>query len=291
MNQIWTLGGTAFLLLLTVDVFLTVFHTSGQAGPLTRLQNRVVWRVHRFAADRGRRTSFLTFAAPAMVVITIIIWVILLTVGFALIYYPQVDDFVVTDGDPARRWIAAFYFSGYTGATLGLGDILPDSPMLRILTPIHAFSGFALLSASVTYLLGLYRELIAIRSLAHNIAGYLDVNGNLDLSSVNNPYKDAFARWIESITSDILRADQACFQYPILHYFRPERPQWALSVQLDRLYRAAQAADHPSIRALRAAIDSHAREVVQRFIPSGERPDEDSTDERLARMLQYMSYR
>lgn len=291
MDQIWTLLGAVLLLLLAVDVFLTVFHASSQAGPLTRSQTRIVWRMYRFVADRIRRELLLTFAAPSMVVITIIIWVILLTAGFAIIYYPRIDDFVVTDGDPAGRWIAAFYFSGYTGATLGLGDILPDNPLLRILTPVHAFSGFALLSASVTYLLALYRELVAIRSLAHNIASYLDVNQDLDPSSINNPYKDAFARWIEGITSEILRADQACFQYPILHYFRPKHRQWALTVQLDRLYRFVQTSDHPSIRALRAAIDSHAREVMHRFIPSRNRPGDLSTEEGLGLMLQYMSYR
>lgn len=53
-----------------------------------------------------------------------------------------------------------------------LGDIVADGEVLRLLTALESFSGFALLSASVTYLLAVYRELIAVQSLASNVAGY-----------------------------------------------------------------------------------------------------------------------
>ncbi|MCM9083092.1 potassium channel family protein [Streptomyces spororaveus] len=50
----------------------------------------------------------------------------------------------------------ALYISLVNISTLGLGDIAPTEGWLRILAPLEAFVGFALLTATVSWTLGIY---------------------------------------------------------------------------------------------------------------------------------------
>lgn len=169
------LVGVALLALLFADVFLTVFHAQGHGGPLNRSQNRAMWTLFSAVgvrADGAPRAKLLAFAAPVMAIAALASWVVLLVFAFALIYFPSVQTFLVSPGQIRTPWVEALYFSGYTAATLGLGDMVPESEGLRLLAVLESFSGFAILSASVTYLLAVYRELVTMQSLASNVAGY-----------------------------------------------------------------------------------------------------------------------
>jgi hypothetical protein len=270
------LGG-AILLLLLADVFLTVFHPQGRGGPLTHWQNRAVWTSFR---RLGRRAdSWLSFAAPAMAVLTVLVWVVLLVGAFALIVYPWIGSFLVSPGSLRVRWIEALYYSGYTAATLGFGDLVPDAEPLRLLAPIEAFLGFAILSASITYLSSVFRELVSMHTLAVNISGYFNAAAETTLESAGDSQRQAFARWAEGVNTSLLHALQAHFQYPILHYFRPTDEERALPPQLEHLLAvrrqlrgddgAASAGlrDHPSVRSLVGSVERYLKTVEEYFIP------------------------
>lgn len=302
--------GALLLVLLLVDLFLTVFHAQGRGGPLNRVQNRAVWALFRRAGIRGDGTSragLLGFAAPVMAVVTLTIWVVLLVVGYALIYYPWMPTFLVSPGEFRTSWVEALYYSGYTAATLGFGDVVADREALRLLTVLEALSGFALLSASVTYLLAVYRELIAMQSLASNIAGYSRSAEVHTLQFVRAGGYEAMARWAEGITSRLLQVLQAHFQYPILHYFRPSERKRALPVQFGFLLALRGVADredlaqpvtllehHPSFLALQDAVGEYLRTVEEVFVPErfgGEKQeDRDPLERAHERLLGYMRY-
>lgn len=295
-----------------MDVFLTVFHAQGHGGPLTRAQNRVIWGLFRTVgvrADGAPRERLLALAAPVMVVTTLTIWMVLLVVGFTLIYYPWVRTFLVSPGELRTPWAEALYYSGYTAATLGFGDMVPDQEALRLLAPLEALSGFALLSVSVTYLLSVYRELITMQSLASNVAGYFRAGEVHTLQFARAGGYGAMARWAEGVTSRLLEVLQAHFQYPILHYFRPSQRDRALPVQIDLLLglrRMANGEDparptallehHPSFLALQDAVWEYLRTVEEVFVPhrfKQESPEEKGVEPlefAHERLLEYMRY-
>lgn len=301
-------AGVALLLFLFVDVFLTVFHAQGHAGPLTRMQNRVVWSAFRAAGARDSadpHDAVLAIAAPAMIVLTLGTWVVLLVIAFTLIYLPYVETFLLSPGQLGTPLWEALYYSGYTAATLGLGDMVADSQALRIVTVVEAFAGFALLSVSVTYLLAVYRELIIMKSLAANIAGYFRPGVDNIRAFARAGGRDAVARWAESVTSGLIQVMQAHFQYPVLHYFRPQEADRALPIQLIALRQLSSTtrnvasreqgagADHPSLRALHDAICLYLRTVEDVFVPKRFQPgaaDTDPEDRAQRRLLAYMAY-
>lgn len=282
----------------------------GRGGPLNRRQNRAIWHLFRSLGRIGSRSreEWLTFAGPAMVVSTVGVWVSLLVLGFALIYYPWMETFLVSPGSLRLPWVEALYYSGYTAATLGLGDVVADSHALRILAPVQALGGFALLSVSVTYVLSVYRELIQKQALAARIDSYFGGNEPGTIGAGATDGHASMARLSESISAELAEVLLAHHQYPILHYFRSDTPWRSLPLQLGRLVdlrRRVRAADdaqpitalasHPSYVGLQESLEKYLHEVDDLFVPAdGGRADEagspDVLDRAHRRLLRYLCY-
>lgn len=256
-----------------------------------------------------RRDRWLALGGPAMVVATLCVWVFLLVLGFALIHYPWIESFLVSPGSLRTPWVEALYYSGYTAATLGFGDVVADSSVLRILAPVEALFGFALLSVSVTYVLSVYRELIKKQALAARIDSYF--GGEEREDSPDSGLPDGYeplARWCESIAVELGKVLLAHYQYPILHYFRSGRPWQSLPLQLqhlldlrgevrsaDETQPLADLARHPSYAGLQDSLEKYVHEVDELFSPAGmERPEAAESGDPLERahrrLLRYLDY-
>lgn len=299
-------AGVLVLLLLYLDVFLTIFHPEGHGGPLTGRLNRAAWGGLRALAG-ARPAKALAFAGPLMPVLTLIVWMGLLIAGYAAVYYPAISSFLVSPGTLRGRVLEAVYFSGYTASTLGLGDLVPDAPALRLVAVLEALSGFALATVAITYLLAIYRELLAMQTLAAIIAGYFRRGERETLELVRSSGFEPLARWSDDVTARLLQVQRAHFQYPIVHYFRPTDQKFALPVQLAHLLAIRRWAGgvvgvpgveelsrHPSVQALVSALERYLREVESHFVPAafepGEVADADETERALRRLLRYMRY-
>src|SRR5919202_5564996 len=127
--------GVGLLVVVATDVFMTVFNPAEYGGPLTRRQNRLIWAIARRLTrgrDSPRRHRALAMAAPLMAVITVLMWIMLLILAFALIYLPWMGTFLVSPGRLRTPWVEAFYFSASTASTLSLGDLIPSLEWIRV---------------------------------------------------------------------------------------------------------------------------------------------------------------
>jgi hypothetical protein len=83
------------------------------------------------------------------------LWTVLIVLGWTLVYWPHISHgFSYAEGlQPTVRtdFLDALYLSLVMVATLGLGDIVPDDGWLRIVAPLQALVGFALLTALVSW--------------------------------------------------------------------------------------------------------------------------------------------
>lgn len=309
--SMWMALGIGLILLLSIDVFLSVFQAQGRPGPVTRNQNRVIWQIFRSIGRSGSghvRSGVLSLAAPTMVVMTILSWVMILTLGYALIYFQWIEGFIVSPGSVRTPWIESLYFSGYTAATLGYGDVVPDLEALRLLAPLQAFSGFALVSVTITYLLATYRELVTMRTAASKIASYFKASGIHSPVYLDVGGYEQMTRWSEETADMLMHIVQAHFQYPILHYFRPARQDWSLPVQLGNLLdlreHGKQAEDaeaaaviraHPSFLTLFDTVDEYLSDVGHYFVPQAregaERGEDEDPRKTHEKLLKYMLYR
>jgi hypothetical protein len=162
MTVLSTICGIVLILIAMNDVFQTLLHASG-TGRLTHLLFRIIWGISR------RRPRRVAISGTLTVLITITVWIILITLGWALIYLPHIPEgFVYSGIDPADYlpFAEAIATSLVMLTTLGLGDVAPAEPILRIVSPLEALAGFALLTASVSWFTQLYPALARRRAFA-----------------------------------------------------------------------------------------------------------------------------
>lgn len=297
--------GVLVLVLLFADVLVTVFHPHGRGGPFNRRQNRVGWSlVRRFAVVPGAapRTRALSFFGPVLAVLTISVWATLLVIGFALIYAPWIDTFPSSPDAARSAWADPIYYSGFVASTLGLGDVVPPTPSLRLLTVAEALAGFILIPVSVTYVLAVYRELGTATSLALDISGYLGVGIGERVAQAQGAEGLRMEAWADATARDLFRVTQAHSQYPILHYFYSADGVEVLLVQVGQLLRYLEAMERSGtavgLHALRAAVARYVRVINDNVVPEGFEPVEVAEDDeepeamesRFERVQRYMLY-
>jgi hypothetical protein len=127
---------------------------------------------------------------------------VLLT-GFALVYLPYVAGFHYSAGTAGPPLLEAFYYSGIISSTLGQGDVVARGGWLRALTVLQALASFGSVTVAVTYVLAVYRELVASEALAAVIDARLSAgHGGAMLRTTRSPP----APWPRSSTATSARS-------------------------------------------------------------------------------------
>jgi hypothetical protein len=159
-----TVAGTVVIIVGLHDMFHTLLHPTGQ-GRLSRLVLAGMWRMSRATGHRLGST-----VGPLAMVAVILLWVLLQLLGWALIYLPHVPGgFMYSSGvDPADypEALEAMYLSAVTLTTLGYGDVVATDLWIRTASPLQALTGFALLTAALTWFNQIYPPLSRRRALA-----------------------------------------------------------------------------------------------------------------------------
>ena len=252
-------------------MFDVLFHEMGRAV-LSRSVIRMVWRPLRALARRRR--GFLTIAGPLALLGVVATWVILLITGWALVYLPHMPDgFSMAAGvDRGHDLLDSLYVSMVTLGTVGFGDISPNSPGLRLVTPLQALVGLGLLSASISWLLSIYPVLSRRRSLAYELTLLVQTKretgtGVLDLEP------DAAAGILGELVSRLVAVERDLATFPVSFYFAEADDRFALPVVMPALLDLAERGAvephtaHTRIRAtmLREAVEDFSATAGQIF--------------------------
>src|SRR5215212_8269398 len=95
----FTVLGLSILALVIYDVYATILHARARSGPIGETLNHSIWSLSRaiaFKLSRPRRHRLLNVVGPLLQPLLIILFIALLALGFALIYYPRMPvDFSV----------------------------------------------------------------------------------------------------------------------------------------------------------------------------------------------------
>jgi voltage-gated potassium channel Kch len=271
---LWPLSvlGALVILLGLIEVFHTLLHPSGR-GRFSRLCVVAVWRTVRRAGGKGA-----SIAGPLAMVTVILFWASLQAIGWALLYYPHVPQgFTYSPGiDPSRYSNAAeaLYISTVTLTTLGFGDVIATDPLIRFLSPFEALTGFALLTAAVSWFMQIYpalgrRRALAIRlSLLQN-AGYAAKLNQLDTAAVSNT--------LETLVADLVQIRVDLTQTSESYYFWEANEDLSLPASLsyavdlaDEASRSAQPTLQTAGALLHDALDSLAAFLRDEFLNDSE---------------------
>ncbi len=261
MELVLALVGAVIVLIVLLDVFFTVLFPDSGRGPVRRPLAHAVWRSSRHLArslPQGRRQRLLTYIGPVQVASTIIAWVVLFVVGWAMIFQPLLGTQVVAaSGRTETGWAAALYFSGYVLTTVGLGDVVPTSGSTRLLTVTEGAIGFTMLTLTLTYFMSVYPALTKRKTATLSLHRRTYSTGDpveflVGLADDHSmPQAGEHLASVAHLLAETLETHRA---YPVLRYFHFNDDRYALArvlfiaFETDTLIRSAL--DRQSYRTL-----------------------------------------
>jgi hypothetical protein len=249
------------------EVFEDLFHPS-QRGALSDWIGRGLFSLMR------RRRTLLPLAGPLTVVAVIGTWVLLLGLGFALIYYDAFPQHFRTNSGAvppvSPRWLPVLDFSYSTLVTLGYGNLLPQPPSLQMTANLEALLGFGLLTASVSSIVLLYPALSRMRLLARSVSQICRAERQAGVSVAATESDVVLAGLARDVTNT--RID--LLHFPVIYYFAAGDPAASLAPSMGDLVRFARdglAVDRPAHVRLAAgtldqALTDLAALVALRFV-------------------------
>jgi hypothetical protein len=172
----------------------------------------------------------------------------------------------------------ALYISLVTLATLGFGDVVATDPWVRLATPLEALTGFALLTAALTWFTQIYPPLSRRRSLALELKALSDV-GYADGIAREDPV--TVARVLDGLAAEVAKARIDFTQHGETYYFQEEDPDLSLARQLSyalELRDRAAASPSPEVctsaRRLGLALEQLGQKLREEFVSTGTTPEE-----------------
>ncbi|WP_406000274.1 potassium channel family protein [Streptomyces sp. NBC_00829] len=271
MKWLVSLAGAGLVMFALRDVFHTLWHPTRHGG-ISRRVMTALWKLSQRLPFRNRGTGL---AGPLAMVTVVAMWAGTVVVGWALIYWPHIPDaFSFAAGlDPAEHGglVDALYISLVTVATLGLGDIAPIESWLRIIAPLEALVGFALLTATVSWVLEIYPALTRRRALALRLS-QLQRNDPSPLQ-LDSPLGTAI---LDNLAAEVARISVDFVQYAESYYFHDGEDHTSLASRIP--YAAAladrgSAVGHAEVRLaaslLTTALEDLALILDQRFLHTG----------------------
>lgn len=218
------------------DVFRDLFHPT-HSGSLSD------WIAKGAALTRRIHTSFKPTVRPLALVGAIFIWVILITFGFALIYF-GLDSVAGISGHGeglGGQFIRALSLSMGSLVTFQTVDVYPTAMWMHMLFALEGFIGFALITASISWTVLLYPALARSRWLARRINLLLQAqeqSGILAEEAISPEVLLDFARDLVEIRIDLRL-------WPILFAFYSSEQNIAIADTLPHLVRLAQMGSEP----------------------------------------------
>ncbi len=276
MGVFLTILGVVVIVAGLMDMFHTLLHPSGQ-GRLSQLVLSAVWKISKAT---GHRVG--SAVGPTAMVAVIGLWVALQGVGWALVYYPHVPGgFMYSSGvSPANYpdFVQSLYVSFMTLTTLGYGDVVATDPWIRAASPFEALTGFALLTAALTWFTQIYPPLSRRRALALQLKGLADAGSAEAIGAVDAA---TASRVLDTLTADVEKVRVDFTQHTEGFYFQESDPDLSLARQLPYALRLAdaavarpEAAVQLSAQRLSSALDQLGIEIKKDFVGTGENPGE-----------------
>jgi voltage-gated potassium channel Kch len=190
---------------------------------IVRLFFRFTWLLWSGTARRISspeiRHNYLSLYGPLSMVWLLMVWASGLIAGFGTLYR------AIDSGDAKLAWLSQLYFSGVTFFTLGYGDLVPHTPVARLLVVLEAGTGLGFIAIVIGYLPVLY-QLFARREAKVIL---LDAAAGSPPSAVTLLARHAEAQSMPELDDLLHEWQQWCAElmesqlsYPMLAFYRSQ---------------------------------------------------------------------
>ncbi|HSR23767.1 MAG TPA: ion channel, partial [Candidatus Eisenbacteria bacterium] len=230
-------AGAAVIAAALLDVFQSVVTPRPAAGRLriSRYATRWLWGTCRWIAlhrrDPRAREALLGSFGPAIVLVYLVLWLLLLVLGYGLLVDALADQVRPRPTDLGT----SLYLAGTALFTIGFGDYVGTTAAARALTLAAGATGLGVLAVVVTFLFSLYgafqrREaaVVTLEAGAGAPPSGVTMLETYAHAGIVDELAGVFQRWQEA-AAEILDSHLA---YPVLAYFRSshDNDSWVSSL-------------------------------------------------------------
>ena len=267
MKWVSIVAGAILIVAALRDLFSTLFHP-GTSGTISDWIALSFWRAYRkFFPQR------LVHAGPLIFLAVIGYWGLSMIFGFALIYRPFMPNTFVFMRrlDPASfdSFFAAINFSVGTLITEFIGAT-PTNGFLQFLTTLEAIFGFAILTASISWILSIYPVIEHRRSLAHqaSLFHHGEETGYRRLEALTDTELHTI---LLGLASQLTTHRNELSQFPITYFFQEPERQTAIGGILFYISELAdrfvdrEGAVHIAAVTLGGAVDDYLSLIDEQF--------------------------
>jgi len=229
------IGGSICCFTVFLDAFQTIILPRRATGRfrITRIFLIATWKpwktVAEWSSSTKRRENIYSIYGPLSLLLLLLLWAMLLILGFGLFYFamgtPFTDVMGVQTAAGLSEFRTALYVSGTTMFTLGLGDVVPHSLGARTLIICESGVGLGFVALVIGYLPVLYQ---AFSRREVNIA-LLDARAGSPPTAAELLRRHGFEGGEEALISLLAEWErwsaeilESHISYPILCYYRSQ---------------------------------------------------------------------
>ena len=216
-------------------------------GAISMWLARGMWGVALSLYRATGQSKFLVYSSPLLMMAVIGTWVVMLWIGFTLIFMSGDTSVLDSTTRLPVNWLDKAYFAGFSIFTLGTGDLVAGGTPWRLTSVLAAYLGLTTITLSLTYISSVITSAIAGRQLAlliHCLGNSPDEmlktawNGS-DLSDLDHV--------LSEVGAELNGYAEKHLVFPIIHFFHSDEPDGSIALACARL--------DDSIRAIELGID------------------------------------
>jgi hypothetical protein len=234
-DQLEQLLGCLLMLGVLLDVFLTVLYARIGTGFISYKLAYLVWRLFLLLSKPfGRqRGQILSFCGPVILVLVLLAWAFLLTLGAALIIQPELGTAIRAGNGPTTTdFMTALFAGGSSMSIVGAADFTPQTSTARLFYLFTSLIGLSVTSLTLTYLMQVYSALHRRNTLGlklHLLAA--ETGDAAELLCGLGPEGQFSGGYnnLAQVAMEMAQAKESHHFYPVLFYFRFQEPYYAVS--------------------------------------------------------------
>lgn len=281
-----TIGG-GLIVVVMADLLTTAVSVSHGAGPLAGRLARTVWRGILRVHQRWRTPRLLVAGGPVILLLIIVSWIVLLILGWSLVFDSPETLLTVQDGKPVAV-LGRLRYAASLVIGRGSGGIRPGGDLYATLEPVAALTGLAVVSLSIAYILPVVRGVVEKRSLALQIATL----GSTAHEIITNAWDERDTGQLDlhliALVPRVASVAQSHLAYPVIHYFHSAESETALGPSIaaldtvltsNRLLHPDVRIDGTAVAPLEVAVDRFLQTLQFAFIQPADVPQDPAGDQ------------
>lgn len=243
MTWVSTSLGTLLVVAAIGDLFMTAISVGHGAGPIAGRIADWIWRPLLWIKWRTGWTRQLLFGGPAILLAITTTWVMLLILGWSLIFGGPETLLTVQDGKPVPV-VGRLRYAATLVIGRGSSSVQPAVGFYEVLEPVAAATGVTVLSLSIAYVIPVVQGVVAKRSLALYLSTLGRTPAEILRRAWNGNDLGSLDLHLVALVPRVAQVAQSHLAYPIIHFFHASSRETALG---------------PSLVAVDEAITAHAQ--------------------------------